>query len=516
MQDKQSVEYHDDIFPTNLREANASRERLFQLPGYSDIGKIGSITKISRRLAPLILMIVDYGVILLAILGSIWFRNFVIPDIPFVLPNRISIQLICLCIPFCYIGLISYEGLYLKRLPFWQSAEKLFKISFFATGFIVGIMFFTGVAKMMPRILILAEWLLSGVFLILAHYVIKRLLVICGIWKQPIVVVGAGKATELLVKAFADEPGMGYQIVGIIEEKCSFRKKHHQYPLIGSFENLEEAIIGSQVSEVIIALPELGLERLLSLVYRIQPLVEKLTIVPDLQGLPLSNLELETYFDQKTVLLRVRNNLKIQHNLVMKRFFDLIVGTIIFICAIPFLLVIALLVKLDSPGPILHNGKRIGKKNREFKCYKFRTMFTNEADILEEHLADNPEAKAEWELFAKLKLYDPRVTQVGKWLRKFSLDELPQIFNVLKGEMSLVGPRPYLPRERERMTFHGDIILETVPGITGLWQVRGRNNIEFEGRLSLDSWYVRNWSLWLDISLLIRTITVVLDRKGAF
>jgi Undecaprenyl-phosphate galactose phosphotransferase WbaP len=260
----------------------------------------------------------------------------------------------------------------------------------------------------------------------------------------------------------------------------------------------------------------LGLDRLLSLVYRIQPLVEKLTIVPDLQGLPLSNLELETYFDQEAMLLRVRNNLKIQYNLVIKRFFDLICGTIILICALPFLLLIAFLVKLDSSGPILHNGKRIGKKNQEFKCYKFRTMFINEAEILKEHLAESPEAKEEWKRFAKLKLYDPRVTRVGKWLRKFSLDELPQIINVLRGEMSLVGPRPYLPRERERMNFYGDIILETVPGITGLWQVRGRNNIEFEGRLSLDSWYVRNWSLWLDISLLIRTIAVVLDRKGAY
>ena len=140
----------------------------------------------------------------------------------------------------------------------------------------------------------------------------------------------------------------------------------------------------------------------------------------------------------------------------------------------------------------------------------------NNEQILKKHLEANPEAKRQWAKYAKLRDNDPRITHIGRLLRKFSLDELPQIFNVLKGEMSLAGPRPYLPREIEKLHNHADSILLARPGITGLWQVSGRNEIDFEGRLQLDSWYVRNWSLWLDITLLIRTVGVVFSRRGAY
>ena len=136
--------------------------------------------------------------------------------------------------------------------------------------------------------------------------------------------------------------------------------------------------------------------------------------------------------------------------------------------------------------------------------------------LLEEYLQDNPAAADEWEKFAKLKDFDPLLTKMGKWLRKYSLDELPQILNVIKGDMSLVGPRPYLPRERERMGYCLNVIQTTVPGITGLWQVSGRNQISFEDRLHMDMWYVRNWSFWQDVVLLAKTLDVVVNRKGAY
>ena len=137
-------------------------------------------------------------------------------------------------------------------------------------------------------------------------------------------------------------------------------------------------------------------------------------------------------------------------------------------------------------------------------------------EILENFFQENPQHKEEWEQFAKLRTIDPRVTRVGKFLRSYSLDELPQIMNVLRGNMGLVGPRPYLPREKEKIGHYMHVICMTVPGVTGLWQVSGRNEISFEGRLKLDSWYVRNWSLWQDIVLLFKTIGVVLKRKGAY
>jgi undecaprenyl-phosphate galactose phosphotransferase len=227
---------------------------------------------------------------------------------------------------------------------------------------------------------------------------------------------------------------------------------------------------------------------------------------PQSQSIPKSKLK--EYF-------RKYNNLLIHRNRLLKRTLDLCCSLLFLGITIPVMALIAILIKFDSPGPVIHSGKRLGKDGRMFKCYKFRTMDVREHEILKEYLTSHPEAAKEWQQYAKLRTFDPRVTKAGKWLRKFSLDELPQIVNVLLGEMSLVGPRPYLPSERERMSFYEKIILDSVPGITGLWQVRGRNDITFEERLSLESWYVRNWSIWLDIMLLFKTIEAVIGRRGA-
>jgi undecaprenyl-phosphate galactose phosphotransferase len=143
-------------------------------------------------------------------------------------------------------------------------------------------------------------------------------------------------------------------------------------------------------------------------------------------------------------------------------------------------------------------------------------MYADNQRRLQDYLAGSPAAKSEWEHFAKLKAYDPRVTRVGKLLRRFSLDELPQLVNILRGEMSLVGPRPYLPRETERMGDFAETILKAPPGVTGLWQVSGRNELTFDQRLRLDEYYVRNWSLWMDIIVLVKTIGAVLRGKGAY
>lgn len=158
---------------------------------------------------------------------------------------------------------------------------------------------------------------------------------------------------------------------------------------------------------------------------------------------------------------------------------------------------------------------RIGKNGKPFPCYKFRSMCVDAKIKLEELLETDPEAKAEWERDFKLR-NDPRVTKSGAFLRKTSLDELPQIFNVLKGEMSLVGPRPIIHEELERYGEYVDDYLMVKPGITGMWQVSGRSDIDYEERVLLDSWYVRNWSVWIDIVMLFKTFKVVLLRKGAY
>ncbi|QNB47099.1 exopolysaccharide biosynthesis polyprenyl glycosylphosphotransferase [Thermanaerosceptrum fracticalcis] len=200
---------------------------------------------------------------------------------------------------------------------------------------------------------------------------------------------------------------------------------------------------------------------------------------------------------------------------VSKRIFDLVVGFAALLVALPFMILIAIAIKIDSKGPVIFGHTRVGKDGKSFKCLKFRTMVMNSQEILDNLLLENPQLREEWEKDFKLK-NDPRITRVGHFLRKTSLDELPQLVNVIKGEMSLVGPRPIINKEVQKYGNYYEIYKAVLPGITGLWQVSGRNDIDYEERVQLDVRYVRNWSLWMDIKILIRTAGIVLGRKGAY
>nr|WP_245561133.1 sugar transferase [Desulfoscipio gibsoniae] len=201
----------------------------------------------------------------------------------------------------------------------------------------------------------------------------------------------------------------------------------------------------------------------------------------------------------------------------LKRIFDLTLSFLLLTVSLPFFIIIALLTKLDSRGPVLFTQKRLGKNGKEFSCLKFRTMVGNAGDVLRHALEKDQALREEWEINFKLK-NDPRVTRVGSFLRKTSLDELPQIINVLRGEMSLVGPRPRplyeLEGQKGNDMFY--VGLTVRPGITGLWQVSGRNDLDFKQRILLDAMYVQNWSLKLDFLLLFKTIKVVLKQTGAY
>jgi undecaprenyl-phosphate galactose phosphotransferase len=177
--------------------------------------------------------------------------------------------------------------------------------------------------------------------------------------------------------------------------------------------------------------------------------------------------------------------------------------------------IIALLIKINSKGPAIFSQKRIGKNGKPFRCYKFRTMYHDAEARLAELLGKSSKTRKEWNHHWKLN-NDPRITTIGKFLRQTSLDELPQIFNVLKGEMSLVGPRPVTISEiKEYYKDQAQLCFGVTPGITGLWQVSGRSNTSYDHRIALDSWYVRNWNLWLDIVILFKTVKVVFKKEGA-
>ncbi len=182
---------------------------------------------------------------------------------------------------------------------------------------------------------------------------------------------------------------------------------------------------------------------------------------------------------------------------------------------VPFCVALALFVKLDSEGPALFVQEGLGYRGHNFFCLKFRTMEIDGDETLAEYLRNNPHAADEWQKYAKLRHHDPRLTRFGRFLRRWSVDEFPQLLNVLKGEMSLVGPRPYLPQEQSRIGDDLHTILSARPGMTGFWQVSGRNNLTLEDRVQLEAWYVRNWTFWLDCIVLAKTFkTILLPDKG--
>ncbi|MCP4971436.1 MAG: sugar transferase, partial [Arcobacter sp.] len=238
-------------------------------------------------------------------------------------------------------------------------------------------------------------------------------------------------------------------------------------------------------------------------------------IVPYLEHLDLTHTSIIDYSNIRLSAIHIENRLLNFKNLFIKSFIE---KFFIFLCS-PFILFLHLLisiaVKVDSSGPVRFKQKRFGKNAKSFSCYKYRTMYINNDNILEKYLRENPEEVEYYNIYHKYK-NDPRITKVGKFLRKTSLDEFPQFFNILRGDMNLIGPRPYMLNEQEKIgKHHEEVILEVKPGITGLWQVSGRNELKFKERLDLDKWYIQNWSLWLDFVIFMKTIKVVLLKVGA-
>lgn len=229
----------------------------------------------------------------------------------------------------------------------------------------------------------------------------------------------------------------------------------------------------------------------------------------------MGGIEVESLFNEKLMLLRLKNNLARSWNRYLKTIFDFALTLVGTVAISPILIFIAIWIYKDSPGPVIFKHTRIGKNGKKFPCYKFRSMCIDAKEKLAELLENDPVAKAEWERDFKLK-NDPRITKSGAFLRRTSLDELPQIFNVLRGDMSLVGPRPVIEEELERYGEYVNDYLMVKPGITGMWQINGRNDTSYAERVCMDSWYVRNWSIWIDNLILWRTLKSVIRCKGAY
>lgn len=423
--------------------------------------------------------------------------------------------------PLVMLFCLLYENLYQKRLPFWTEVEHILKAATLAIIFSVVVLYMSKTAFEVSRSLVAMIWLMMVIALPLFRFYGKYILVKIGIWKKPVLIIGAGKTACLVAAALQREKTIGYEVVGILNDRgdkaeTSTSKAACHIPVLGSVDEAETYIKKTGVQDIFVAMPALPAADTVALTNRLQPLVNNVMLIPDLFGLSMNGIETQHFFEEQVLILNIKNRLKPLFNRIVKRTIDLVFGSALLLFLTPLLLIIAMVIKLESRGPVFYNSSRIGQWGKIFRCHKFRTMYCHADEILVEHLASNSQARQEWEQYRKLKSGDPRVTRIGRVLRRFSLDELPQLINVVIGEMSLVGPRPYMPNERDFMGEWYEEIIVAKPGLTGLWQVSGRNLIGFDGRMKLGAWYVKNWSPWLDLVIILRTFRVVIKGVGAY
>ena len=329
-------------------------------------------------------------------------------------------------------------------------------------------------------------------------------------WGYPAVVFGADKNAQMLVRAMLREPELGLKPIAVVDDESN-AAFIEGIPVVNGADLEAEGVCCRSFVYGVVGMPsQASVSRLME---EHGPRFSHMLVIPNIAN--LSTLWVSPKRLGGMLGLEVRQQVLASQKRVPKRMLDLALTILFAPILLPLVGILALLVRLESPGAPIYGHKRIGKGNRMFTAWKLRSMVINSDEVLQRHLEQNPELREEWLQNHKLKK-DPRITKVGAFLRKTSLDELPQLWNVLKGEMSLVGPRPIVAAEVPKYG-RSFALYTTVPGgLTGLWQVSGRNNTTYEERVSLDTFYMRNWSVWLDLCILFRTIGTVLFRKGAY
>lgn len=404
---------------------------------------------------------------------------------------------------------------YTRRMRFRDEMRQAFYASTVAACLVLALAFASRSAESLSRLTVAGLWLSAPLAVPLARYHGKQLLAALGLWRKRVLVIGDGALAATVCNRIQSTPDLGYVTAGVVvDDAHAASRTLSRVPVFGPFTALPELIERLRVQDVVVALPDGSRERVASVIAACEGRVQSIRLVPDFVGVALVGVEAEDLHG--VLLLRMRWNLAKPWNLLIKQTFDLLVAAITGVLLAPLWLGAALAIRLDSPGPVLFVQERLGRGGRPFRCIKFRTMYVDGAERLDAHLAVDPGERRDWERYAKLRRHDPRVTRVGRVLRRLSLDELPQLLNVLRREMSVIGPRPYLPSEVERMGQAAETVLKALPGMSGLWQVSGRSDLPFEERLRIEEYYVRNWSLGLDAVLLVKTIGAVLRGSGAY
>jgi exopolysaccharide biosynthesis polyprenyl glycosylphosphotransferase len=425
-------------------------------------------------------------------------------------------RLLIYSIPVLWLGLFGVNGLYSRKylLGGTQEYAKVFRSS--TEGFLVIVI----IGFLEPTLLIARGWWLmawgaSFLFVVTARFALRRIVYHLrkqGYFLTPTVIVGANQEGRWLAEQLVRWETSGLHLVGFVDKKMPTNfPLFHNLSCLGSVDKLDEIIERHNIGEVILASSAFSTRDYLLDIFRRYGVSDnvKIRMSSGLYEILATGLTVNEF--AYVPLVYVNKVRLTDADTISKLVLDYLLALLSLIVLSPFLVLIAICVKATSPGPVLHKRLVMGLNGKQFYALKFRTMVTNGDEILDQH----PELKEDLARNYKLRS-DPRVTKIGAFLRRYSLDELPQLFNVLWREMSLVGPRIIAPEEVPMYDQFAMNLLTVLPGITGLWQVSGRSDISYEERVRLDMYYVRNWSIWLDLQLLFQTIPAVLKARGAY
>jgi Undecaprenyl-phosphate galactose phosphotransferase WbaP len=374
--------------------------------------------------------------------------------------------------------------------------------------------FFIRVGGHFSRIAFGLAWLLTLVLVPMARHAARSFGSRQSWWGVPTVIFGANGTGAAMLKVLADQPTLGLRPIALLREEGVVSRVNTPEDLfVGEFHHAGQLAARNRGCYAILAMPELRASELEEVLNDYSHHFHHVLVLPDLAG--MSSLWISARDLGGMLGLEITQRLSQTVPRMIKRSFDLAVTSFAALCILPLIILLYLGVRLSSPGPVFYGQRRLGRDHTMFTAWKFRSMVMNADEVLESHLAEDSELRAEWERDRKLKR-DPRVTAIGRIMRKTSLDELPQLWNVLIGQMSLVGPRPIVTAEVDRYGRRYQHYRRVTPGITGLWQISGRNNTTYEQRTELDEYYVRNWSVAMDLYILYRTFKTVLFTEGAY
>ncbi|KPL71344.1 hypothetical protein ADM99_11360 [Leptolinea tardivitalis] len=415
-------------------------------------------------------------------------------------------------------GVLIYfmTGLYNHHV---SAVEELRRLSLSTSIYFMCLATFLFIIKQsesVSRGALILSWVLCMVSIPVMRELVRMVGVKFGIWGEPVVIFGNGRLGNEVAEFLRAHPKMGYIPVAVVDRRKTDRtavknRVLHDNDVLSGGKLRSDCFDGIKTAFLVV--PETSQNVHTRLVEEQAMQFERLIMVTSSQV--TSSLCIQPLDIGGILGLEVGHNLLNKSQMHTKRLMDLCFILISLPVTLPLFGLIALLIKLDSEGPVFYQQDRIGYEGRHFKMWKFRSMHRDADVMLKDYLEKNPDLRAEWEATYKLK-NDPRITRVGKFLRKFSLDEFPQLINVFQGEMGLVGPRPIVNGEILYYNRRFELYKHVVPGMTGMWQVSGRSDTSYESRVSLDEYYVRNWSIWLDMHILIRTAFVVIRGKGSY